>query len=276
MHRSLSLFKSSHPMPSLSVAGFAFLFSLGVGSPFGLATLVGFAVLLQQFSVGLSNDWLDVARDKEVGRKDKPAAKEEISATAVRNWSFVFGFAALALALLFGIPATVWMLFMLTVGWSYNLGLKSNWLSVLPYALGFGILPVFVTLSMPQAVFPPVWIVMVAALLGISAHFANALPDLFDDRATGVRALPHIIGQRLSAIIIATTALAACLIVVTQAKDLDPTSGLVGLGLTLALAGSASVLSLRLKPPRIVFPLLILASLVNVVLLMLGTGSLVQ
>ncbi len=263
-------------MPSLSVAGFAFLFSLGVGSPVGLASLVGFAVLLQQFSVGLSNDWLDVARDKEVGRTDKPAAKEEISATAVRNWSIVSGFAALALALLFGIPATAWMLFMLAVGWSYNLGLKSNWLSVLPYALGFGILPVFVTLSMPQAVFPPVWIVMVAALLGISAHFANALPDLFDDRATGVRALPHILGQRLSAIIIATTALAACLIVVTQAKDLDPTTGLVGLGLTLALAGSASVLSLRFKPPRIVFPLLILASLVNVVLLMLGTGSLVQ
>jgi len=36
------------------------------------------------------------------------------------------------------------------------------------------------------------------------------------------------------------------------------------------LAGSASVLSLRSVPPRMVFPLLIAAALINVVLLVLG------
>jgi 4-hydroxybenzoate polyprenyltransferase len=274
MPRLISLFRSSHPMPSLSVAGFAFLFGLGIGLSVGKSALAGLAVLLQQLSVGLSNDWLDLKRDKAVGRKDKPVAKGEISSSLVRNSSFISGLAALLIALLLGAPEGAWMIFMLAVGWSYNLGLKSNWLSVAPYAVGFGILPVFVTLAMTEPIFPPAWIVLVASLLGVSAHFANALPDLLDDKATGVRALPHILGQRLSAIIIAVTALAASLIVVTQASNLESTTGLIGLILTVALAGTASILSLRHEPPRIVFPLLILASLVNVILLMLGTGSL--
>jgi hypothetical protein len=42
------------------------------------------------------------------------------------------------------------MVLMLVVGWSYNLGLKSTGFSLVPYAIGFGILPVFVTLSFQQ------------------------------------------------------------------------------------------------------------------------------
>jgi hypothetical protein len=40
------------------------------------------------------------------------------------------------------------------------------------------------------------------------------------------------------------------------------------------LTGSASFLSLRSVPPRIVFPLLIAAALINVILLVLGTPKL--
>lgn len=159
---------------------------------------------------------------------------------------------------------------MLAVGWAYNLGMKSNWSSALAYAIGFGMLPVFVTLSNSAPSWPQIWIILVAALNGISAHFANALPDLVEDRETGVRALPHLLGQGISSIVIAATATAASLIVLTQSSSLHPVVGWVGLALTLVLAGSASILTLRTRPPRIVFPLLILASLVNVVMLMLG------
>ena len=34
------------------------------------------------------------------------------------------------------------------------------------------------------------------ALLGVGAHLVNALPDLADDEATGVRGLPHRLGPR--------------------------------------------------------------------------------
>lgn len=127
-----------------------------------------------------------------------------------------------------------------------------------------------VGLASPVPFWIDFWVVVVAALLGVSAHFANALPDMFDDKLTGVNALPHILGQRTSAVVISGTAVSATLLVITQSTNLAQPVALVGLVLTLALVGLSSTLSLRPKPPRIVFPLLVVASLVNVVLLMLG------
>lgn len=274
IEKTISLVKSTHPLPSFAVTLFAVLFGVGIGmEPFRMA-LVGFAVLFQQFSVGLSNDWLDFERDQAVERRDKPSVSGKVSRILLRNASVGAGIVAILLAALLGWSSTVWMVLMLMVGWAYNLGLKSNVLSVVPYAVGFGILPAFVTLSLPEPMFAPFWVIFAAALLGISAHFANALPDLFDDRATGVRALPHFLGQRWSAVCIAVTAVTASVIVVLNAESLNLVIGWIGLLATIFLTGLASILSLRKQPPRIIFPLLILASLVNVVLLMLGLGSL--
>jgi|TARA_B110000259_G_scaffold185756_1_gene235482 4-hydroxybenzoate polyprenyltransferase len=270
--RLSSLLKSTHPMPSLAVALFATLFAVGGGLAVERVALVGLAVLLQQFSVGLSNDWLDHKRDRASGRTDKPVAQGSLDASLVRNSSFASGVLALLVSGLLGWESLGWMVFMLVAGWAYNLGLKATAFSVLPYAIGFGILPVFVTLSLEQSQMPPAWVVVVAALLGVSAHFANTLPDLLEDRATGVRALPHIVGQKISALIIATTAILASSIAVYQSDTLPAVVGVVGLMATILLACIASVLSLRPTPPRIIFPLLVLASLVNAILLMLGVG----
>jgi uncharacterized membrane protein YczE len=68
------------------------------------------------------------------------------------------------------------------------------------------------------------------------------------------------------------TALLATVLVVTQSKDLDPTLATAGLVLNILVVGLAAVLSMKAKPSRAAFSFLILASLVNVVLLMLGTG----
>lgn len=272
--KMISLIRSAHPIPSFAVTLFSVLFAIGIAMDPLRVSLVGIAVLFQQFSVGLSNDWLDFARDKSTNRRDKPSVSGTISPLLLRNASLISGVVAVVIALALGWESAFWMVGMLLVGWAYNLGLKSNGLSVVPYLVGFGILPAFVTLSLPEPILPPLWVVFAAALLGISAHFANALPDLFDDRATGVRALPHIVGQRWSAVIIAVTAVTASLIVVLEAKSLNPAIGVVGLLLTILLAGLASILSLRKQPPRIIFPLLIVASFVNAVLIMFGLGSL--
>jgi len=55
--KAVALFRSTHPLPSLSVASFAVLFGLGSGLSLDRLALVGLAVLAQQFSVGHSNDW---------------------------------------------------------------------------------------------------------------------------------------------------------------------------------------------------------------------------
>ena len=268
--RAIGLLKSTHPIPSFAVTSFTVLLAIGYGIPLEKLVLVGLGILFQQFSVGLSNDWLDYERDKIVGRNDKPTVRFEVSAKLVRNASLVSALIALAAATSLGWEVLLTMVAMLVVGWSYNLGLKSNALSALPYAVGFGIVPVFVTLSLSIPQLPLWWVMLAAGLLGVAAHFANALPDLMDDRETGVRALPHMLGQRISALAISGAAALASLLVVTQSASLNPTLAWLGFGLTMGLVIAASVLALRPKPPRVIFHLLIAAAFVNVALLVLG------
>ena len=270
LSRTIGLLKSTHPIPSFSVAGFTLLLALGYSFEVGAFVIVSLSVLAQQFSVGLSNDWLDFERDTSVNRKDKATARGEVSASLVRNAALVSAGLALILSSSLGWQSALMMLFMLAVGWSYNLGLKSNALSVVPYAVGFGILPIFVTMALNPAQLPLWWITASASLLGVSAHFANALPDLFDDKATGVRALPHILGQRVSALVIAVAAGLASLLVVTQSESLNPVFASTGFLITMGFVLTASALALRPRPPKVIFHLLIVATLVNVVLLMLS------
>lgn len=267
---TVSLFRSTHPLPSISVATFSVLLGVGIGLPAEKLILVGLAVLFQQFSVGLSNDWLDAKRDRAVDRADKPIAQGRVSPALVRNASFASGIIALLVSATLGVASLLWMIPMLLIGWAYNLGLKANALSVVPYIIGFGILPAFVTLSASAPEIPPVWVMVVAALLGIAAHFANVLPDLIEDKKTSVNALPHILGQRTSALVIAVSACSASLVLVIESTSLNPAIALGGLGLTVVLSFLASVLALNPKPPKLVFHLLIVASLVNVIMLMLS------
>jgi 4-hydroxybenzoate polyprenyltransferase len=268
--RAIGLLKSTHPIPSFAVTSFTVLLATGYGIPIEKLIPVGLGILFQQFSVGLSNDWLDYERDKIVDRNDKPTVRFEVSAKLVRNASLVSAVIALVFAMSLGWEVLLTMVAMLVVGWSYNLGLKSNVLSALPYAVGFGMVPVFVTLSLSTPQLPLWWVMLAAGLLGVAAHFANALPDLMDDRETGVRALPHMLGQRISALAISGAAALATLLVVTQSASLNPTLAWLGFGLTMSLVVAASVLALRPKPPRVIFHLLIAAAFVNVALLVLG------
>lgn len=268
--RAIALLKSTHPIPSFAVTSFTVLLAIGYGMPIEKLVLVGLGILFQQFSVGLSNDWLDYDRDKIVGRKDKPTVRFEVSAKLVRNASLVSAVIALVVATSLGWQVLLTMVAMLLVGWSYNLGLKSNALSALPYAVGFGLVPIYVTLSLSTPQLPLWWVMLAAALLGVAGHFANALPDLIDDRVTGVRALPHILGQRVSALAISAAAALASLLVVTESTSLTPVLAWLGVGMTMALVITASVLALRPKPPRVIFHLLIAAAFVNVALLVLG------
>lgn len=268
----VALIKSTHPIPCLAVASFAGLIGIGSGITWDRSLLIFLVVLLQQISVGLSNDWLDYKRDLKADRKDKPAVNGTVKVSELRTGAITAALLAQTTAFIFGPTAALVMFVMLVAGWAYNLGMKSNWTSGFPYAVGFGAVPVFVGLASTEPFWVQTWVVLAAALLGVSAHFANVLPDIEADKLTGVNSLPHILGQRASALAIAGTALLATVLVVTQSKDLDPTVAAVGLVLNILVVGFAAGLSIKAKPSRAAFSLLILASLVNVVLLTLGSG----
>ncbi|PWK83673.1 4-hydroxybenzoate polyprenyltransferase [Lentzea atacamensis] len=209
MGRIEALARSCHPLPSLAVTVVATALAVTTGrSPGGLVA-VGAAVLAGQLSVGWLNDLLDAGRDASVGRKDKPVAAGAVSRKLVLIATIAAAATAVGLSLLSGADATLVHVVTLCSAWAYDFGLKATAFSVVPYAVSFGLLPAFVTLGAPDGHWPPSWLIAAAALLGSAAHFANVIPDLEDDAATGVLGLPHRLGKAASA------GVAAALVVIT-------------------------------------------------------------
>ena len=192
--------------------------------------LVAAAVLAGQLSVGWLNDALDATRDHAVGRTDKPVAAGAVSPPTVRTAALVAALACVPLSLASGLLAGCVHLIGVAAGWAYDLGLKSTPLSVVPYLVGFGLLPVFVVLGLPGTPAPPWWLPVGGALLGAGAHFANVLPDLDDDAATGVRGLPHRLGAVGSQVAAALLMLAATIVLALGAPVPPRSHGGAGRG----------------------------------------------
>ncbi|MFC8589207.1 UbiA family prenyltransferase [Streptomyces sp. NPDC057217] len=196
------LLRSCHLEPALAVTVFVTALAVAGGRGAVGAALVAGAVLAGQLSVGWCNDAVDARRDTVCGRRDKPVATGELLPGAVAAAAVAALGLCVPLSLLNGATAGTVHLGGVAAGWAYNLGLKRTPLSPLPYAVGFGALPAFVTLGPPSQSWPAWWAVTAAALLGVGAHVVNVLPDIEDDLATGVGGLPQRLGRaacRLSA-----------------------------------------------------------------------------
>jgi len=214
MSRALAVLKSSHPEPGGAVTLAMTLLAVGVGhrgwSIVGVAAAVG----ATQLAVGWVNDWLDADRDRLSGRGDKPVAVGEVSRRTVGIAGLISSLAIPLLGLPFGAAATVCITLVGIFALLYDWPLKSTAFSLVPYLVAFGLLPAFVVIALPGHPWPPAWLVAAGSLLGGGAHFANVLPDLADDAATGVRGLPHRIGATGSTIAAAVLLLAATLTLV--------------------------------------------------------------
>jgi 4-hydroxybenzoate polyprenyltransferase len=201
--KAVALLRSCHPEPTLAVTLMVTALAVTTGRDVPGVLLVAAAVLTGQLSIGWLNDLLDVERDVAVARADKPVAAGTISKRAVGVATVLAVVVCVPLSLASGLVAGLVHLIAVAAGWAYDLGMKSTALSVLPYVVCFGLLPVFVVLGLPPdasgaAPAPPWWLPVAGALIGAGAHFANVLPDLDDDAATGVRGLPHRLGASRS------------------------------------------------------------------------------
>lgn len=271
--RILSLFLSSHPGPSVAVALMCAV--LGVTTLDGWrVAVVGCAVLFGQFSVGLSNDWLDAGRDRIVGRTDKPVAVGEINVVMVRNTAVITAVVGLALTLLVGLPATAAHAVFIAAGWAYNIGIKKTAMSLIPYVVGFGALPAVVTLARDIPAAPARWAMVAGAMLGVAAHFANAVPDLVDDRATGVIGLPHRVGLRASTLVTFAALATATSVVVFGPGSAPTVVGWLTLIAEAAIVLAGIFLAIRRPPGRPLFRLVILGALVAVLSLALSGSQL--
>jgi 4-hydroxybenzoate polyprenyltransferase len=261
------LLVAAHIGPTVVVTAVTAMLAAAEGLRPATGALVTSAVLAGQLTVGWGNDLADRGRDREVGRTDKPLAAGRLSPTLVRRCLAAAGVACVVLSLAAGWRSgTVHLALLAGGGHAYNLGLKATAWSWLPYLVAFGSLPAVVSLAGPEHPWPPLWAMLVAGMLGVGAHFLNALPDFADDAVTGVRGLPHRLGP------VATRVGATVLLVGASVVAALGPPGAPGVRAWLAL-GVVSTLAVvaLLGRGRLPFIAAVSIALVDVALLTVGS-----
>jgi 4-hydroxybenzoate polyprenyltransferase len=230
------LVRAAHPEPTVAVTVLVTALAAASGRGAAGCVLVATAVLSGQLSVGWCNDVVDVERDRAAGRTDKPLVRG-VPQLRTAGLAAVGALAVCVVASLAnGWAAGTAHLVGIAAAWAYDLGVKRTRLSWLPYAVGFGLLPAFVTLGLPGQPAPPAWSVAAGALLGVGAHVTNVLPDIEADVAAGVRGLPQRLGARRSRVLAPLPLLAACALLVFGPPGPVGAPGWAALALTCALA----------------------------------------
>ncbi len=187
-----------HPIPVLFHTVAVAVFALVASWPhfnWGVIALVIAAHVAMQLSIAILNDYCDRRLDT-LGKKQKP-----IPLGLVRPCEALFvGLLAIIVMVLLLLPLNPLALLVscvyLVFGQSYNLGLKSTPLSGVVFALAIPLIPLYAFLGVGHVLPVILWIVPVAALLGIALNLANALADIEEDAAHGARTLAVVLGVR--------------------------------------------------------------------------------
>lgn len=262
----LALWGASHPGPSLVVTALAVALGVAAGLGPWRIILLGVAVLAGQLSVGISNDAIDAARDRAVGRTDKPIARGDVSVRTAWIAATALVVAALALSAALSPVVAIAHAAALASAWAYNAGLKNTAFSIAPFVVSFGLFPSLATLSAPEPAFAAPWATVAGAALGAAVHLTNVLPDLEDDARTGVRGLPHRLGVRMSVMLAVTGILVGAVAVLIGPLVLDGQSIAVMSWLfcllVVLIAAATIFLAVGRPPARVLFRLTMLAALV--------------
>jgi 4-hydroxybenzoate polyprenyltransferase len=192
-----------HPAPTLTVTALSGVLGAVLAEQFGQPLggrwwFTVLAVLGSQVFIGATNDLADSGRDAASGRLEKPLASGTLSPEAAL-WIASAGLAvqlaaSLRLgpaALLLGAGATLSAL-------AYNLWLSRTPLSVVPYLVSFGLLPLWVAAGVGVPLDRVLPAVPLVAPFAAAAHLANVARDFRADAALGSRSLAQVLGRERS------------------------------------------------------------------------------
>lgn len=196
------LVRATHAPPTLAVTAFFTATAVAAGLGARSAVLAA-AVLVGQASIGWANDYLDAPLDAAAHRRDKPVATGVVSRVVVGRAAALALAADVPLSLAIGWRPGAAHLTAVGSAWLYDARLKHTLASAVPYLVSFGLVPVIVAAALPGSPLPQPALVAAGSACGIAAHFANTLPDVAADAATGVRGLPQHLGPRVSTIVAA-------------------------------------------------------------------------
>ena len=191
--------RACHPLPAAAVTTIVVVCGWALGwtwpALLGLAAAVG----IGQLSVGWSNDAVDADLDAFAARLDKPTVTGAVDARGlwVAAWC-ALGVSVALSWIVAGWAGGSWYVLWLAAAWIYNLRLSRTPWAWVPYAVAFGSVPALLTVGLGIGA-PAAWMVAVFALVGVSAHLTNALPDLERDERAGVGGTAVALGAARSA-----------------------------------------------------------------------------
>lgn len=199
MSRLVGLVRLVHPAPTAAVVGLSLALATilaaqaGGVAPWRIALTVA-AVLGSQVATGALNDWADRERDARV-QPGKPIPAGLVTPSSALRLSL----AGLALQVVASLPLGPLPLALglaaVASAVGYNLWLSRTPLSVAPYLVSFGVLPLWVA----TGVGVPLERVAIAPLLvapfAAAAHLANVLRDFDADAAQDSRNIAQVLGR---------------------------------------------------------------------------------
>ncbi len=189
-----------HPAPTLAVtalsAALATILAGQAGEvPWPRVLLTTAAVLGSQIATGALNDWADRDRDA-IAQPDKPIPSGLVTPEVALALAAVGLALQVAASIPLGILPLALGLTALASGVAYNLWLSRTPLSIVPYLVAFGILPLWIAagvgVDLARVAVAPLLVGPFAA----AAHLANTGRDFDADAALGSRSLAQILGRR--------------------------------------------------------------------------------
>ncbi|PKN80235.1 MAG: hypothetical protein CVU47_09405 [Chloroflexi bacterium HGW-Chloroflexi-9] len=230
-------FRAVHPFPSIVVAllTVALIPLADRDAPLRLYPLLGGAMLLFQFTIGLVNDLVDLEEDRRT-KPWKPLARGAITVRHVQWLAVGCGVLGLTLTAALPLAAVVIAICGLSTGLAYDLWLKETPLSWLPYSLALPLLPIWVYVATGE--WRPLlwWAFPLGAALGLALHLSNEAPDV--GRA-GVKGLPGRLGPAWSRRLALTMFIGVALTVVLVVLPSSGALALVVVSVALATATAA-------------------------------------
>ena len=263
------LITACHPGPTAVVTLVITTMSVAAGRSIGGATLMGLAALAGQLSVGWSNDAHDAAGDLRAQRVDKPIVRGSVTSNQLWVCALVALTACVPLSFVAaGLSGGAAHLMAVASAWAYNFYFKTTRASWLPYALSFGLIPTFVTYGLTPPHAPEVWLTVAAALMGVGAHLANALPDLQSDEASGTGGLAVALGRRITSISAVGLLMAAIIVLLTHI----PVGAVISAAI-IVFSGLVVIAALRSRNDKLLFNVTMALALMAVALLLLSSTS---
>ena len=243
-------------------------------------------LFFQEGFLGIQNDYIDREIDAEYN-KSKTIPDGWVSPTFAFWWGIVCYLLFTGFSAAVGIWAEIgfWIIPFVQgatlTGIFYNLYAKHRPISIVPYMLGFPMIPVFAWLSFGFDNFElwHLWMLPVMFLTSFPAHIANELPDFEHDIEHEKRNFAVFLGYKLATIVywIGIILLEVILLIVFLLYDLNLIAFIITLSLSILIGFSAVFFLWRNEWKTNAFIFNIVTSCIGVIVLgfyiIIGLGS---